>query len=111
MYHIQLVTVELGLAFHMKTGMNLPGTGHRTALTVAYENGWTRKRTNRGALRDIIAFRRILDSDYYPTDHILSSMGADAVKVPALIRKADKYRKAQELLFADTGEQTEWNGI
>lgn len=109
---VQLVTVELGLAFHCKTGMNLPGTRHRTALVVAFENGWTRKRTNRGALLDIIAFRRVNDPEYYPTQHILDSMHPnDLKKVPGIIRKADKFVAQMEAHYAATGEQTEWVGF
>lgn len=112
MYMAQLITVELGLAYHCKTGLNLPGTNRRTALKVAFENGWTRKRTNRGALLDIIAFRRIHEPSYEPSQHVLSSMHPnDVKKVPGILRKADKFVAEMEKKFNETGEQTEWVGI
>jgi hypothetical protein len=110
MVGMQLITVELGLAFHCKTGMNLPGTNRRTALTVARENGWTHKQTNRGALLDIIAFRRVNDPEYYPTQHVLDSMNpADVKKVPGIIKKADKLVEKMNA-WKPGDEQVEWRG-
>lgn len=108
---VQLFTVELGLAFHCKTGMNLPGTSRRTALTVARDNGWTHKQTNRGALLDIIAFRRTVEPDYSPTQHILDSMNpADVKKVPGILRRTDKLI-AKMNNWQPGDPQVEWRGI
>jgi hypothetical protein len=107
---VQVFTVELGLAYHVKTGYNLPGTSRRTALTVARENGWTRKQTNRGALLDMIAFRRVLEPDYTPSQHILDSMGNDAKKVPAVLRKADRFIARLEA-WTPGEPQIEWTCI
>lgn len=109
----QLIAVENGLAFHVKTGMNAPGTtGRTTALTRARLNGWTHKQTNRGALLDIIAFRRVIEGkDYEPSDYILSCMGeADQKKVPGIIKRADLLVKQMDKAHAEGGEQMHWRG-
>jgi hypothetical protein len=84
----RVLSAESMLALEIKTGMK-----HRySVLAACQDNGWTQKRTKKGALLDLIAFRRVLDPSYSPSDLIRASFtDAEQKKIDAALRKADKF--------------------
>lgn len=91
---IQAFVAEQDLAFYVKFGMNLPSCrGSLRGLPVARREGWTVKRTAKGALLDVIALRRALVEDWKPLEGTLSAFVVEGDEV-ATKREQAKYRKA-----------------
>lgn len=91
---IQAFVAEQDLAFYVKHGMNLPSCrGSLRGLPVAQREGWTIKRTAKGALLDVIALRRALVEDWKPLEGTLSAFVVEGDEA-ATKREQAKYRKA-----------------
>lgn len=117
---IQAFVAEQDLAFYVKHGVNLPGCrGSLRGLPVAQREGWTVKRTAKGALLDVIALRRALVEDWTMLDGTASAFVVEGDEA-ATKREQAKLRKALrvgEALRAKLDNWTEgdspieWNGV
>jgi hypothetical protein len=117
---IQAFVAEQDLAFYVKNGVNLPSCrGALRGLPVAQREGWTVKRTAKGALLDVIALRRALVEDWTLLDGTASAFVVEGDEA-ATKREQAKLRKALrvgEALRAKLDNWTEgdgpieWNGV
>jgi hypothetical protein len=121
---IQAFVAEQDLAFYVKHGVNLPGCrGALRGLPVAQREGWTVKRTAKGALLDVIALRRAIVEDWTLLEGTAAAFVVErngVVDEAATKREQAKLRKAirvgerlrEQLDEAErTGVPVQWNGV
>lgn len=117
---IQAFVAEQDLAFYVKHGVNLPGCrGALRGLPVAQREGWTVKRTAKGALLDVIALRRALVEDWTLMDGTAKAFVVEGDEA-ATKREQAKLRKAirvgerlreQLLTMTEDDEPINWTGV
>ena len=117
---IQAFVAEQDLAFYVKHGVNLPSCrGALRGLPVAQREGWTVKRTAKGALLDVIALRRAIVEDWTLLEGTASAFVVEGDEA-ATKREQAKLRKAirvgerlrEQLAEAEiTGIPVQWNGV
>lgn len=66
------LTIVSGLTMTINTGMKM--SNRYSPLTILREEGITNKRTNKGALRDLVAFIKEINPDYSPGERTLRAM-------------------------------------
>lgn len=105
---IQAFAAEQDLAFYVKHGMNLPSCrGALRGLPVAQREGWTIKRTAKGALLDVIALRRALADNWYLMEGTASAFVVEGDET-ATKREQAKLRKALRVGEAFAKALDEW---